>query len=81
MDDKEAVGREKHSGPASQEDGKVELRSFLVDFVRSTPWRAWVLARDAEEALQKFKRREVEEYDEEELDSCVEVTGVMEADG
>ena len=70
--------QEVHPRPEGREDGEATAKAFLVDFVRSTPSRAVVFASSAEEALKKFEKREVEEYDEEELDSWVEVTDVME---
>lgn len=77
--DSEGVNTEEvHSRPEGREEGQVATKTFLVDFVRSTPCRAVVLASSAEEALRKFEKRQVEEYDEEELGSWVEVTDVME---
>lgn len=78
MQSEEINAQEVHPRPKGREDGEGTVKAFLVDFVRSTPSRAVVLASGAEEALKKFEKREVEEYDEEELDSWVEVTDVME---
>ena len=78
MTEEEVTAAEEHAKLDAQQDRESAVKTFLVDFVRSTPTRAVVFARNADEARRKFEKREVEEYDEEELDSWTEVTDVVE---
>ena len=69
---------EEHARLDAGQDQEAQAETFLVDFVRSKPVRAVVVASDADEALSKFRSGQVEEYDEDEFDSVSEVTGIME---
>ncbi len=67
---------EEHAELDGQQDRETGAKTFVVDFVRSKPARAVVLARNAEEILSKLEQGEFEEEDDDGCNSHIEVIDV-----
>jgi hypothetical protein len=78
MDDKGIAAKREHSGPEEEKDGRAELKAFQIRYVLATPGTARVLARDAGHAVEKLENWEVEECQDDEMASDLEVKEVRE---
>jgi len=67
---------EEHAELDARQDRETGAKTFVVDFVRSKPARAVVLARNAEEILSKLEQGEFEEEDDDGCNSHIEVIDV-----
>jgi len=76
MTEEEVTAAGEHAELDARQERESGAKTFVVDFVRSKPARAVVLARNAEEILSKLEQGEFEEEDDDGCNSHIEVIDV-----